>query len=84
MNSNQLAQAIINDRSTAAARQSALDCFIGGEDYPHTVHRLLPLVIAEIKKPIYEGMGPFADMLWPAAAAILDDEIARARDERGN
>lgn len=83
MNAEQIAQAVINDRSTTAARQAALDLFISGADYPQAVHRLLPLVISEIKKPIYQGMGPFTDMLWPAAAEILEDEITRARDAKG-
>ena len=82
MNAGQIALAIINDRSTTAARQAALAYFVSGADYSQAVHRLLPLVIAEIKKPIYQGMGPFTDMLWPAAAEILEDEIARARAER--
>jgi hypothetical protein len=82
MNAIQIALAIINDRSTTAARRAALDHFISGADYHQAVHRLLPLVIAELKKPIYGGMGPFTNMLWAAAAEVLEDEIARARAER--
>lgn len=83
MDTQQIAQSIINDRSTFLARKSALARFIAGADFESVVHELLPLVIAELRKPIYEGLGPFREQLWPAAAAILDDEIARARDERG-
>jgi len=80
VDSFQIAQAIINDRATMAARRAALNLFISGTDYFQVVQRLLPLVSAELKKPGYEGMGSFADMLWPAAAEVLEDEIARAID----
>jgi hypothetical protein len=77
MHISQLALAVVNDRATETARANALAYFIAGGNWDGAVHQLLPLVIAEVKKPIYEGI-PVADMLWPAAAEVLDFEVGLA------
>lgn len=77
MNPRQIAMAVVNDRTTAAARADALDAWIKGSTWEGAVHQLLPLVIAEVKKPLYEGI-PVAEMLWPAAADVLEFEMGCA------
>jgi hypothetical protein len=82
MNASQIAQAVISDRNTETARRAALDHFIQGASWDASVHRLLPVVIAEIKKPHYEGAGPFSELFWPAAAEVLDWELNYLRAGR--
>ena len=82
MKTTEIAQAVINDRATEATRHKARDAFIQGATWDAAVHSLLPLVFYEIKKPIYEGAGPFIEKLWPAAADILDFELELLRVER--
>lgn len=77
MDSRQIAMAVVNDRTTETARADALAYWIAGGNWDGAVHQLLPLVIAEVKKPVYEGI-PVADMLWPAAAEVLDFEVGLA------
>lgn len=77
MSPRQIAMAVVNDRTTEAARADALDAWIKGSTWEGAVHQLLPLVIAEVKKPLYEGI-PVAEMLWPAAAEVMDFEVGLA------
>lgn len=82
MKPSEIAQAVISDRATEAARHLARDAFVQGASWDAAVHRLLPLVIAEIKKPIYQGAGPFSGLLWPAAADVLEFELDYLRAGR--
>lgn len=80
MNIEQIAQAILNDRATEQTRANALDIWIAGRETA-AVHKLLPTVFAEMRKPIYDGV-EFSDSSWVAAASILNHEIDRAIIER--
>lgn len=83
MDIQQLALAVVNDRTTEAARSRALEVFIekGADHWDAAVHWLLPAVILERRKPIYEGV-QFSGSPWQAASAVLEMEIQRAIDER--
>jgi hypothetical protein len=45
------------------------------------VHRLLPVVFAELRKPIYSG-AEFDATAWTAAADVLEMELQHAIDCR--
>jgi hypothetical protein len=80
MDIEQIAQAVLNDSTTEQTRVLALDIWIAGHETA-AVHKLLPTVFAEMRKPIYEGV-EFSDSSWVAAASILNQEIDRAIIER--
>ncbi len=83
MNMEQVAAAVFNDRTTEAARADALKLFIdkGADYWTSAVHRLLPVVFAELRKPLYEGV-TFNDTAWTAAAMVLDMELQNAIDTK--
>jgi len=84
MHINQLAQAVINDRSTEGARAYALAVFL----MTHRTAAVLQLtrtVYAELDKPIYDGViftndqgEETACCGWEAADMVLQSEIDRA------
>jgi hypothetical protein len=91
MDARQLALAVVNDRGTAAARALALAHYLGAtadSQYGHelsgmahwdnAVRLLLPVVSAELRKPIYEGFRPYPGLFWEAAAEVLEFEIGLA------
>lgn len=81
MDSRQLAAAVVNDRGTEGARALALARFSSeGTRCPKAIFTLVPVVAAELRKPIYEGFEPYPGMLWEAAALVLDFEIGLAID----
>lgn len=82
MNMMQVALAVFNDQSTEAARSKALDHFTNGAEWDGAVQTLLPVVFAELKKPIYEGI-TFDDTAWTAAAHVLDMQVQHAIDCKG-
>lgn len=79
MDHGQLALAVVNDPGTIDARAAARAAFISGSSWESAVHQLLPLVIAEVKKPIYEGIAVY-DWLWGAAAEVLQWELDRYQE----
>ena len=83
MQMKQVAIAVFNDRSTEPARTAALQVFIdkGADYWDSAVHRILPAVFAELRKPIYEGIA-FDDTAWTAAAEVLEMEIQYAIDKK--
>lgn len=82
MDAIQLANAVINDRSTVEKRQESLEYFKNTGFWDSAVQQNLALIINEIKKPIYDGMGSFREILWAAAAEVLDFDIAQAIAEK--
>lgn len=82
MKMQQIATAILNDRTTETERAKALAFFANGGDMHTAVHMLLPVVFAELKKPIYAGV-TFDDTSWTAAAHVLDMDIQSAIDAKG-
>ena len=50
MRMQQIAVAVFNDRATETARAGALAAFIAGADWGAAVHRLLPVIFAELRK----------------------------------
>ena len=83
MEMKQVAAAVFNDQTTEAARANALRLFIdrGADYWDSAVHLLLPVVFAELRKPLYEGV-TFNDTAWTAAAEVLDMEIQHAIDTK--
>jgi len=82
MHINQLAQAVINDRSTEGARAHALAVFLMTSRGAATLSLLLS-VNAELDKPIYDGVTFTNDQgeetsCWEAADLVLQSEIDRA------
>ena len=84
MHINQLAQAVINDRSTEGARAHALAVFLMTSRGAATLSLLLS-VYAELDKPIYDGVTFTNDQGeetaccgWEAADIVLQSEIDRA------
>jgi hypothetical protein len=80
MDVRQIAMAVVNDRGTEGARAAARAAFLEGRSWDGSVHSLLPTVILEVKKPLYEGI-PVAELLWPAAAEVLEWELERYREQ---
>lgn len=80
MRMQQVAVAVFNDRATETARAAALAAFVAGADWGAAVHRLLPVVFAELKKPIYAGV-QFDAPAWSAAAEVLEMEYQHALDD---
>ena len=74
MNAVQIAAAVYNDRTTEPARLAALAAFAAGADWDAAVHTLLPTIITEVKKPIYEGM-LVSGLIWSAAAETLEMQL---------
>jgi hypothetical protein len=83
MNARQLAIAAVNDRGTQTARAAALARFLNGADRHIAVSMLMPVVAAEFRKPIYEGVDPWPGLFWEAAYEMLDFEIGLAIAEGG-
>jgi hypothetical protein len=83
MEMKQVAAAVFNDRTTESARADALRLFVdkGADYWDSAVHLLLPVVFAELRKPLYEGV-TFEDTAWTAAAEVLDMEIQHAIDTK--
>jgi hypothetical protein len=83
MEMRQVAVAVFNDRTTEAARAAALAVFVdkGADYWDAAVHRLLPVVFAELRKPIYSG-AEFDATAWTAAADVLEMELQHAIDCR--
>lgn len=79
MHISQVALAVSNDRQTEKARSLALAGFLLHGDRTRAAHQLLPVIIAEMKKPIYEGADISGDAAT-AAAECLEMEICRAAD----
>ncbi len=80
MKMEQVAMAVVNDPATQAVRADALALWIQGSETA-AVHRLLPTVFAELRKPIYQGVS-FDEGSWSAARAVLDFDIDYAIAER--
>ena len=81
MKMQQVAVAVFNDRATETARAGALAAFIAGADWGAAVHRLLPVVFAELRKPIYSGV-EFDGPPWAAASELLELEYQAALDAK--
>ena len=81
MKMQQIATAIFNDQTTEAARADALRHFANGANWDAAVHRLLPTVFAELKKPIYAGV-TFDATAWTAAAEVLEMQFQHAIDTK--
>ena len=83
MKMEQIAMAVVNDKTTEQIRAYALAKWIEGLETA-AVHAILPAVFAELRKQIYEGVS-FEEGAgsWTAARAVLDYEINRAIAERG-
>ena len=83
MRMHQVAVAVFNDPTTEAARAAALAVFVdqGADYWDQAVHRLLPVVFSELRKPIYSGV-EFDATAWTAAADVLEMEIQHAIDRR--
>jgi hypothetical protein len=79
MDARQLAMAVVNDRGTLDARANARAAFLAGQSWEGSVHLLLPTVVREVKKPLYEGV-PVAALLWAAASEVLDWELDRYQE----
>lgn len=79
MEMQQVAMAVVNDRTTEQVRAQALAKWIEGHDTA-AVHMLLPMVFAELRKPLYEGV-TFDQGSWAAARAVLDYDIDNAVGE---
>ena len=79
MQMKQVATAVFNDKSTETARAEALRVFVdkGADYWDSAVHRILPAVFAELRKPLYEGV-TFDSTAWTAAAEVLEMEIEHA------
>ena len=76
MDARQIAMAVVNDRGTEGARAAARAAFLEGQSWDRSVLKLLPIVILEVKRTLYEGM-PVAELLWPAASEVLEWELER-------
>jgi hypothetical protein len=79
MQINQIAHAVFNDRQAEKARSLALAGFLLHGDRVRAAHTLLPVIICEMKKPIYKGAHISGDAAT-AAAELLEMEICRAAD----
>jgi hypothetical protein len=79
MQINQIAHAVFNDRQAEKARSLARAGFLLHGDRTRAAHQLLPVIIAEMKKPIYDGVDISGDAAT-AAAHCLEMEICRAAD----
>ena len=79
MQIDQIAHAVFNDRQTEKARSHALAGFLLHGDRTRAAHQLLPVIIAEMKRPIYDGVDISGDAAT-AAAHCLEMEICRAAD----
>ena len=79
MQIDQIAHAVFNDRQTEKARSLALAGFLLHGDRTRAAHQLLPVIIAEMKRPIYDGVDISGDAAT-AAAHCLEMEICRAAD----
>lgn len=77
----QVAAAVFNDQTTEAARADALAYFAAGADWDAAVHRLLPTIFAELKKPLYAGV-TFDGTAWTAAAETLEMQYRHALDTK--
>lgn len=77
MHIDQVAHAVFNDRETEGARSLALAEFLSHGDRWRAAHQLMPVIIAEMKKPVYEGVD-FSGDAMTAAAVCLDLEICYA------
>ena len=67
---------ILNTRDFCGNEAAAI-----ADYWDSAVHRLLPVVFAELRKPLYEGV-TFDDTAWTAAAEVLDMEIQHAIDTK--
>lgn len=81
MKMEQVAMAVVNDPATQSVRADALALWIQGSETA-AVHRLLPTVFAELRKPIYQGVS-FDAGSWSAARAVLEFDIDQAIAKRG-
>jgi hypothetical protein len=79
MNSHQIATAIFNDHRAQPAIEAAAQHFLGGGTWDASTHRLLPTVIAEIKKPIYDGLCGENCSIWESAAQLLDMQLEQMK-----
>ena len=79
MHISQIALAVINDRQTEKARALALAGFLLHGDRTRAAHQLMPAIIAEMKKPLYEGADIAGDAAT-AAATCLELIICHAAD----
>jgi hypothetical protein len=79
MQIDQIAHAVFNDRQTEKARALALAGFLLHGDRTRAAHQLLFVIIAEMKRPIYDGVDISGDAAT-AAAELLEMEICRAAD----
>jgi hypothetical protein len=79
MHISQIALSVINNRETEKARALALAGFLLHGDRTRAAHQLLPVIIAEMKRPIYDGVDISGDAAT-AAAHCLEMEICRAAD----
>lgn len=79
MHISQIAHAVFNDKKTEKARALALAGFLSHGDRARAAHQLMPAIVAEMKKPIYEGADIAGDAAT-AAATCLDLIICHAVD----
>jgi len=67
MKIEQVAHAVFNDRETEKVRSLALAEFLSHGDRTRAIHKLMPVIVAEIKKPVYEGVDFSGDAMTGAA-----------------
>ena len=67
MHIDQVAYAVFNDKKTEEARSLALAEILSHGDRTRAIHKLMPVIVAEIKKPVYEGVDFSGDAMTGAA-----------------
>jgi hypothetical protein len=74
MQMKQIAIAVFNDPSTQVEQKKAYFYWLNEGHRTGALLQLLPVIFAELRKPIYEGAS-FDSSPWEAAAELLDSHI---------
>jgi len=81
MQMKQIALAIFNDLATQEKQKQAFLYWLNERHETGALLHFLPIVFAELKKPIYEGVS-FDDSPWTAAAELLNFHIEHELEKR--
>ena len=81
MQMKQIALAVFNDQTTQEKQKQAFSYWLNEGHETGALLQLLPIIFAELKKPIYDGVS-FDDSPWTAAAELLEFHVQSELDKR--